>query len=99
MQLTHFLTYFLAKVFGLYFFVISIAMLANKILSDKSITGGECSTPGITSLISSCNNLNAKNVLELRNDSNVLIIGCEGDTDKELYNKLFLEGEKLLING
>ena len=71
----------------------------NKILSDKSITGGECSTPGITSLISSCNNLNAKNVLELRNDSNVLIIGCEGDTDKELYNKLFLEGEKLLING
>lgn len=77
----------------------TIAMLANKILSDKSITGGECSTPGITSLISSCNNLNAKNVLELRNDSNVLIIGCEGDTDKELYNKLFLEGEKLLING
>ena len=29
--------------------------------------------------------------VELKKDSNVLVIGCEGDTDQEMYQKLLKE--------
>ena len=34
------------------------------------------------------NDQNVKEKLQLDQNSNVLIIGCEGDTDKEMYQKL-----------
>ena len=74
----------------------TVAMLANKVLSDISIVGGECSTPGITSLISCCNNEETKSALEINENSNILLIGCEGSTDIELYQKLLNEGKKLI---
>ena len=40
------------------------------------------------SLIESCNDLNIRNKLDLNIKSNVLLIGCEGDTDQEMYQKL-----------
>jgi len=72
------------------------AMLADKVLSDISIEGGECSTPGITSLISCCNNEETKSALEINKNSNILLIGCEGSADIDLYQKLLSEGKKLI---
>ena len=74
----------------------TVAMLADKVLSDVSIEGGECSTPGITSLISCCNNEETKSDLEINENSNILLIGCEGSADIELYQKLLSEGKKLI---
>ena len=74
----------------------TVAMLANKVLSDISIEGGECSTPGITSLISCCNNEETKSALEINENSNILLIGCEGSADINLYQKLLSEGKKLI---
>jgi len=74
----------------------TVAMLADKVLSDISIEGGECSTPGITSLISCCNNEETKSDLEINENSNILLIGCEGSADIDLYKKLLSEGKKLI---
>ncbi len=74
----------------------TIAMLAGKYFSEEKIIGGECSTPGITSLISCCNNEDIKNQLEINQSSNILLIGCEGDADKDLYQKLLDNGKKLI---
>ena len=74
----------------------TVAMLADKVVSDISIVGGECSTPGITSLISCCNNEKTKSALEINENSNILLIGCEGSADMELYHKLLTEGKKLI---
>ena len=78
------------------FVSLTVAMLADKVLSDISIEGGECSTPGITSLISCCNNDETKSALEINENSNILLIGCEGSADTELYQKLLNEGKKLI---
>ncbi len=74
----------------------TVAMLADKVLSDISIEGGECSTPGITSLISCCNTEEAKSALGINGNSNILLIGCEGSADIDLYQKLLSEGKKLI---
>ena len=72
----------------------TVAMLAKKAFSDKKIIGGECAAPGIISLISVCNNKFIRNKFDLNKNSNVLLIGCEGDVDKVLYKKLLIKGSK-----
>ena len=72
----------------------TVAMLARSKFSNKKITGGECATPGIISLIAACNNKKIKNLLELNEKSNVLVMGCEGNADATLYNKLLSQGLK-----
>ncbi len=66
----------------------TVKSLANCEFSDEKIVGGECSTPGIISLASLCNNKKIKNEINLNEDSCVLLFGCEGDADEELYQKL-----------
>ena len=66
----------------------TVKSLANCEFSDEKIVGGECSTPGITSLIALSNNIEIRNKINLHKDSNVLLFGCEGNADEELYNKL-----------
>ena len=72
----------------------TVAMLARSKFSNKKITGGECATPGIISLIAACNNKKIKKLLELNEKSNVLVMGCEGNADATLYNKLLSQGLK-----
>ena len=72
----------------------TIAMLKDKKLSKNAIIGGECSTPGIISLIGICNNSNIKKLTEINEKSNVLIIGCEGNADIKLYKQLLSKGRK-----
>ena len=69
----------------------TVKHLANKQFSDEKIVGGECSTPGIASLIGLSNNQEIRKKTNLNKDSNVLLFGCEGDADKELYQKLLTE--------
>ncbi len=69
----------------------TIKYLANNQFSDEKIIGGECSTPGITSLVGLSNNDEVKKTISLNEDSSVLLFGCEGDADEELYQKLLAE--------
>ena len=66
----------------------TMKLLGNANFSDEKIIAGENSTPGVISLISSCENEKIKEKTQLNKNSNVLLIGCEGDTDKEMYQKL-----------
>ena len=66
----------------------TMKLLGNSTFSDQSIIAGENSAPGVISLIASCEDENIKQKLELDQSSNVLVIGCEGDTDQEMYQKL-----------
>ena len=74
----------------------TIAMLKNKHLSDEPITAGECATPGVISLIAAYEDKHIKTELELNEKSNILLIGCEGDADENLYKKLLNKGIKQL---
>ena len=66
----------------------TMKLLGNSSFSDEQIIAGENSAPGVIGLIASCEDQNIKEKLKLDQNSNVLIIGCEGDTDKEMYQKL-----------
>ena len=69
----------------------TVKSLANREFSDEKIVGGECSTPGVTSLIGLSNDYEIKKKINLNEESNVLLFGCEGDADEELYQKLLTE--------
>ena len=66
----------------------TMKLLGNSSFSDKKIIAGENSAPGVISLITSCEDQNIKDKLGLNINSNVLVFGCEGDTDKAMYQKL-----------
>ena len=70
----------------------AVALLAEARLSDKKIIGGECAVPGIIALIGSFNNKEYLDKLKLNAKSNVLLFGCEGLTDKAMYQKLLTDG-------
>ena len=69
----------------------TMRLLANANFSDEKIIAGENSAPGVISLIASCNDEKIKKKINLDINSKVLLIGCEGDTDKEMYLKLLKE--------
>ena len=69
----------------------TMKLLGSAIFGEDEIIAGENSAPGVISLIASCNDKKIKNKLDLDTNSNVLLIGCEGDTDQEMYQKLLKE--------
>ena len=76
----------------------TVALLKQKEFSNEEIIAGECGVPGVISLISAMKDKNICQKLNLNSQSNVLLIGCEGLTDYEMYNKLLKEGLKALKN-
>ena len=70
----------------------AVALLAEARLSDEKIIGGECAVPGVIALIGSFNNKEYLDKLKLNEKSNVLLFGCEGLTDKAMYEKLLSDG-------
>ena len=66
----------------------TMRLLGNSTFSEHQIIAGENSAPGVIGLIASCEDQNIKQSLKLDQNSNVLVIGCEGDTDQEMYQKL-----------
>ena len=66
----------------------TMKLLGNASFSEESIIAGENAAPGVISLIASCEDEIIKTKIDLNENSNVLIFGCEGDTDQEMYQKL-----------
>ena len=66
----------------------TMKLLGNSSFSEEKIIAGENSAPGVISLIASCADDKIKKKLRLNSRSNILVIGCEGDTDKKMYQKL-----------
>ena len=66
----------------------TMKLLGNSTFSEHQIVAGENSAPGVIGLIDSYEDQIIKQKLQLDENSNILIIGCEGDTDKEMYQKL-----------
>ena len=66
----------------------TMRLLGNGNFSNEKIIAGENSAPGVISLITSCEDEKIKEKMKLNKDSNILLIGCEGDTDQEMYQKL-----------
>ena len=66
----------------------TMKLLGNSSFSDEKIVAGENSAPGVISLITVYEDENIRHKLDLNEKSNVLVFGCEGDTDKEMYKKL-----------
>ncbi len=66
----------------------TMRLLGNGNFSNKKIIAGENSAPGVISLIASCEDERIKDKMKLNKESNILLIGCEGDTDQEMYQKL-----------
>ena len=71
-----------------------VAMLAKAKLSDEKIIAGECAVPGIIALIGLFKNKEHLNKISLNSNSKVLLFGCEGLTDTEMYEKLLDDGLK-----
>ena len=72
----------------------TVAGLKDKKFSKTSIIGGECAAPGVIALIGICNNKMARKLINLDENSNVLVIGCEGNADVKLYKQLLSKGRK-----
>jgi len=66
----------------------TMKLLGNASFSNEKIIAGENSAPGVISLITICEDEKIKENLKLNKDSNILLIGCEGDTDQAMYKKL-----------
>ena len=66
----------------------TMRFLGNSTFSEEKIIAGENSAPGVISLIASCEDEKIKEKIGLNTDSNVMLIGCEGDTDQAMYQKL-----------
>ena len=66
----------------------AMKLFANASFGNDKIIAGENAAPGVISLIACCNDEKIKNSINLDSNSKVLLIGCEGDTDQEMYQKL-----------
>ena len=66
----------------------TMKFLGNGNFSNEKIIAGENSAPGVISLITMCEDEKIKENLKFNKDSNILLIGCEGDTDQAMYQKL-----------
>tara|TARA_B100000579_G_scaffold342594_1_gene294694 strand:- start:11 stop:1141 length:1131 start_codon:yes stop_codon:yes gene_type:complete len=66
----------------------TMKLLGNSSFSEGKIIAGENAAPGVISLIASCEDEGIKERLQLNKKSNVLLFGCEGDTDQKMYQKL-----------
>ena len=72
----------------------TIASLKDKKFCKISITAGECAAPGVIALIGICNNIKTRRLIDLNKNSNILVIGCEGNADVKLYKQLLSRGRK-----
>ena len=72
----------------------TVAMLSEAELSNEKIIAGECAVPGIIALIALSNNKEYLKKLNINSNSKILLFGCEGLTDAEMYKKLLDDGLK-----
>jgi diaminopropionate ammonia-lyase len=65
---------------------------AMRYLSGGGIEAGECAVPGIITLLALSKDKSLMRALQLDETASVLVFGCEGATDPDLYNAI-LRGE------
>jgi diaminopropionate ammonia-lyase len=66
--------------------------LASGDLGGGAIEGGECSTPGLLTLIAAASDPALRDTFGLERDSRVLLIGSEGATDPDIYRAIMAAG-------
>lgn len=62
--------------------------MAQGLVGEEAIESGECGVPGVIALAAICQDPELKQALGLNDQSQVLVIGCEGATDPEVYQAL-----------
>ena len=55
---------------------------------NRPIEAGECSTSGLAALLAASHDGKTRKLLDLDQNSTVLLLGTEGATDPELYARL-----------
>lgn len=66
----------------------AMRLFADGEMSDASIEAGECAVPGALALMGICADATLKAQLEINSDSHILLLGCEGATDPDVYRQL-----------
>ena len=61
---------------------------AMRFMAAKGIEAGECAVPGLITLLALSKDSQMMNALSLDENSRVLVFGCEGATDPELYHSI-----------
>lgn len=67
---------------------VAMRAMADGEISGAPIEAGECAVPGILALAASCESPAVRGALALDASSHVLVIGCEGATDPDIYQRL-----------
>ena len=76
----------------------TVALLSNEEFSKNKIIAGECGVPGIISLISLMKDQEKIKDIGINKNSKILLIGCEGLTDQNMYDQLLNEGLRKIQN-
>ena len=66
----------------------TMKLLARGIDDDPPVEAGESAVAGVGALLAMVNNNDMRKQLALTADSSVLVLGTEGATDREVYNRL-----------
>ncbi len=66
----------------------AMQLFANGEMGGGNIEAGECAVPGALALMAICNSDDARREFEIDKTSRVLLLGCEGATDPEVYRTL-----------
>jgi diaminopropionate ammonia-lyase len=66
----------------------AMKLFANGSMSGNSIEAGECAVPGALALMAVCGDAAHRRSVGIDRASNVLLLGCEGATDPEVYRSL-----------
>ncbi len=66
----------------------AMRLFADAQMSDQPIEAGECAVPGALALMGICADAELKDSFGINADSRILLIGCEGATDAEVYQQL-----------
>lgn len=59
-----------------------------RLMADHGIEAGECAVPGVIALSAIAQDSTLRSAFELDAGSRVLVFGCEGATDREVYQRM-----------
>lgn len=66
----------------------AMRLFADAEMADLKIEAGECAVPGVLALMGVCADATLKAQLNITADSHILLLGCEGATDPQVYQQL-----------
>ena len=69
----------------------AMRLFADGEMADEKIEAGECAVPGALALMGICADTALKAKLGISSTSHVLLLGCEGATDPDVYQQLLAE--------